>query len=252
MKIKNIRASIHSTAITVPLLEGKVQGYGREEQKEFVFCEVETDDGLSGIAVTGHFLARSVVVALKSYFLPVVRGMDVRDIEAIHQKVLSKLNPRAMTGVVSSALSCLDIALWDIQGKAAGRSVAGLLANARTTVPAYVQFGFPQYDREQLAEAARLQVSKGFSAMKLIVAVDKKGWREDAIRVRRVRDAVGPDVDLMIDANYLFNPVEANLLCRAIEDCNITWFEEPLYQNDARALADLRAHTKIPIAAGQM
>ena len=60
------------------------------------------------------------------------------------------------------------------------------------------------------------------------------------------------DVDLMIDANYLFNPVEAKLLCRAIEECNITWFEEPLQQNDARALADLRAHTKIPIAAGQM
>jgi L-alanine-DL-glutamate epimerase-like enolase superfamily enzyme len=115
-----------------------------------------------------------------------------------------------------------------------------------------VTFGFPQYDREQLAEAAKLQLSLGFSAMKLVVGVDKKGWREDAIRVRAVRDAVGSDVDLMIDANYLFNPVQAKLLCRAIEDCNITWFEEPLQQNDARALADLRAHTNIPIAAGQM
>ena len=63
---------------------------------------------------------------------------------------------------------------------------------------------------------------------------------------------MGGNVDLMIDANYLFNPVQAKLLCRAIEDCNITWFEEPLHQNDARALADLRAHTNIPIAAGQM
>ena len=252
MKIREIRASVHSSTIAIPLLAGKVDGYGREEQKEFVFCEVETDDGLSGIAVTGHFLARAVVLALKSYVLPVVRDMDVRDIEAIHQRIGAKLNPRAMTGVISSALSCLDIALWDIQGKATGRSVAGLLGNARTTVPAYVTFGFPQYNREQLVEAAKLQVSKGFSAMKLIVAVDKKGWREDAIRVRKVRDAVGPDVDLMIDANYLFNPVEAKLLCRAIEDCDITWFEEPLHQNDARALADLRAHTKIPIAAGQM
>jgi L-alanine-DL-glutamate epimerase-like enolase superfamily enzyme len=157
-----------------------------------------------------------------------------------------------MTGVISSALSCLDIALWDIQGKAAGRTVAGLLGNARTTLPAYVTFGFPQYDREQLCEAAKLQLSEGFTAIKLIVGVDKKGWREDAIRVRAVRDAVGDDVDIMIDANYLFNPVQAKLLCRAIEECNITWFEEPLQQNDARALADLRAHTKIPIAAGQM
>ena len=87
-----------------------MEGYGREEQKEFVFCEVETDDGLTGIAITGHFLARSVVTALKLYVLPTVRDMDVRDLEAIHQKVFQKLNPRAMTGVVSSALSCLDIA----------------------------------------------------------------------------------------------------------------------------------------------
>ena len=73
MKIREIRASVHSSTIAVPLLKGKVQGYGREEQKEFVFCEVETDDGLSGLAITGHFLARSVVVALRSYLLPVVR-----------------------------------------------------------------------------------------------------------------------------------------------------------------------------------
>jgi L-alanine-DL-glutamate epimerase-like enolase superfamily enzyme len=252
VQIKDLRASIHTSTITVPLLEDKVDGYGREEQKEFVFCEVETSDGLCGIAITGHFLAAAVVAALKLYLLPAVRGMDARDIEAIHQKILSKLNPRAMTGVISSALSCLDIALWDIQGKAVGRTVAGLLGNAKTTVPAYVTFGFPQYDRDQLVEAARLQISKGFSALKLIVGVDKKGWREDAYRVRAVRDAVGADVDLMIDANYLFNPVDAKLLCRSIEDCNITWFEEPLHQNDARALADLRAHTNIPIAAGQM
>src|SRR3979411_1740993 len=243
---------MHTSTISDPLLERKVHGYGREEQKEFVFCEVETDDGLTGLAITGHFLARSVVVALKCYVLPELFNMDVRDTEAIHQKIWSKLNPRAMTGVISSALSCLDIALWDIHGKAVGRSVAGLLGNARTTIPAYVTFGFPQYDREQLAEAAKLQLSRGFTAMKLIVGVDKKGWREDAVRVRAVRDAVGGDVHLMIDANYLFNPVQAKLLCRAIEDCNITWFEEPLHQNDARALADLRAHTKIPLAAGQM
>ncbi len=221
MKIKEIRASIHTSTISVPLLERKVQGYGREEQKEFVFCEVETASGLSGLAITGHFLARSVVDALKLYVFPVVRDMDVRDIEAIHQKIWARLNPRAMTGVISSALSCLDIAMWDIQGKAANRSVAGLLGNARTSVPAYVTYGFPQYDREQLAEAAKLQVSKGFSALKLVVAVDKKGWREDAARIRAVRDAVGCNIDIMIDANYLFNPV-------------------------------LRAHTKIPIAAGQM
>ncbi len=252
VRIRDIRASIHTVSIDIPLIEGKVAGYGREEQKEFVVCEVVTDDGVSGFGLTGHFLAGAVVEALHRHFLPAVRGMDPRDGEAIHQTVLRKLNPRAMTGVISSALSCLDIACWDIAGKLAGRTVAQLLGGSRSTVPAYCTFGFPQYDREQLAEAARLHVANGFSALKLVVAVDKKGWREDAARVRAVREAVGDGVDIMIDANYLFSPVEAKMLCRAIEDCDITWFEEPLHQNDARALADLRAHTAIPVAAGQM
>jgi L-alanine-DL-glutamate epimerase-like enolase superfamily enzyme len=252
MKIKDIRASVHTTSIDVPLLTGKVSGYGREEQREFVFCEVETDEGLTGVALTGHFLARSVVVALERHFLPVVRDMDPAEIEAVHQRVWHMLNPRAMTGVVSSALSLLDIAMWDIKGKQAGRSVASLLGGARTKLPTYVTFGFPQYDRDTLAAAARLQLEAGFSALKLVVAVDKGGWREDAARVRTVREAVGDDVDIMIDANYLFTPTEAKFLCRAIEEYGITWFEEPLHQNDARAMADLRAHTRIPLAAGQM
>lgn len=252
VKITAIRATRHTASIEVPLIEGKVAGYGREEQKEFVFCEVETDRGTSGFGLTGHFLARSVVEALERHILPLVKGMDPRDVERLHQRIGSKLNPRAMTGVISSALSCLDIACWDIAGKLVGRTVAELLGGCRTSVPAYVTYGFPQYDREQLVEAARLHVRSGFKALKLVVAVDKGGWREDARRVRAVRDGIGDDIDIMIDANYLFDPVEAKLLCRAIEDCGITWFEEPLHQNDARALADLRAHTKIPLAAGQM
>ena len=252
VKITAIRATRHTASIEVPLIEGKVAGYGREEQKEFVFCEVETDRGTSGFGLTGHFLARSVVEALERHILPLVKGMDPRDVERLHQRIGSKLNPRAMTGVISSALSCLDIACWDIAGKLVGRTVADLLGGCRTSVPAYVTYGFPQYDREQLVEAARLHVRSGFKALKLVVAVDKGGWREDARRVRAVRDGIGDDIDIMIDANYLFDPVEAKLLCRAIEDCGITWFEEPLHQNDARALADLRAHTKIPLAAGQM
>ncbi|MFI6996509.1 mandelate racemase/muconate lactonizing enzyme family protein [Nocardia sp. NPDC050175] len=252
MRIKDIRASVHTTSIDVPLLSERVSGYGREEQREFVFCEVETDEGLTGVALTGHFLARAVVVALEQHFLPVVVDMDPRELEAIHQRVWRKLNPRTMTGVVSSALSLLDIALWDINGKAAGRSVASLLGGARTEVPVYVTFGFPQYDRETLCAAAQLQLDQGVTALKLVVAVDEGGWREDAARIHAVRDAVGPDVDLMIDANYLFTPTEAACLCRAIEDANLTWFEEPLHQNDARAMADLRRHTRIPLAAGQM
>src|SRR5690606_26058847 len=92
MKIMDIRASLHGFSIEIPLIEGKVQGYGRAEQTHFVFCQVETDEGHVGYGLTGHFLARSVIVALEQHVLPVVRGMDVRDIERIHQTVWKELN----------------------------------------------------------------------------------------------------------------------------------------------------------------
>ena len=245
MKIKSIKAGLHRFSAQMPLL-------AKPTESKIVSCEIETDDGYAGFGLTGgNNLPSAVVAAIEKEFLPVVKGMDPRYTEAIHEKVWWHLNQRTMTGVVSSALSCIDIACWDIHGKLVGRSVAQLLGGARDWAPTYCTFGFHQYDREQLVEAAKLQVKNGHRRLKMVVAVDKRGWQEDAVRVRMVRDAVGPDVELMMDANYMFNPVDARLLCRAIDDCNLTWFEEPVYQNDTRALADLRRFTKTPIAAGQ-
>ncbi len=79
MKIKNIQASIHTVDIEIPLA-GKIEGYGRAEQRHFVLAQVETDDGLTGIGLTGHFLSRSVVAALETDMLDCVRDMDARDL----------------------------------------------------------------------------------------------------------------------------------------------------------------------------
>jgi L-alanine-DL-glutamate epimerase-like enolase superfamily enzyme len=246
MKIKDIRAAVHTFPVTVPLIDHPI------ENRKIVFCEVETDEGVIGYGMTGHFLPTAVVAALKDDFLPLVKDMDPRDTEAIHHKTWWKLNPRAMTGVFSSALSVLDIACWDIHGKQAGRTCAQLMGGCRDWAPAYSTFGFPEYTMEQLVEAAKRQIKAGFTRLKMVVAVHPKGWSEDAKRIRALRQTVGDEIELMCDANYNFSPVEAKMFLRAVEDCNLTWFEEPLHQNDARALHDLRLGTKTPIAAGQM
>jgi L-alanine-DL-glutamate epimerase-like enolase superfamily enzyme len=247
MKIVGIEATAHHIEVPLPLFTRNIV------TRRIVFCKVQTDEGITGYGLTGgQFLPWSVVAALENDFLDTVRGMDPRDTEAIHEKVWWALNMRTFTGVVSFALSALDIACWDIKGKASGRTVAQMLGGCRDWAPAYVTFGFPIYDREQLVEAAKLQVAEGVTRLKMVVGVDKGGWAEDARRVRAVREAIGPDVELMLDANYKFSPVDAKQLCRAIEDCAITWFEEPVYANDVRAMADLRQHTGIPLAAGQM
>ena len=246
MKIKNVKASVHRFPVTIPLIDEPI------ENRKVVICEVETDDGIIGWGLTGTFLTSAVVAALEKHIFPVVKDMDPRDTEAIHSAVWWTLNPRTMTGVISNALSALDIALWDIHGKAAGRTIAELLGGHRDWAETYITFGFPQYDRDQLVECANIFIGEGHTRLKLVVAVDEGGWQEDARRIRHLRKAVGDDIELKIDANYVFTPVEARMLCRAVEDCNLTWFEEPLRQNDARALADLRRDTRIPIAAGQM
>ncbi|MEP7328209.1 MAG: mandelate racemase/muconate lactonizing enzyme family protein [Betaproteobacteria bacterium] len=246
MRIADIQASVHEFPVTIPLIEKPVESW------KVVFCQVETDEGIVGWGMTGHVQPHAVVAAIEHYVFPAVRGLDPRDTERVHGAVWWSENSRTSTGAITSALSAVDIALWDIQGKIANRTVAELLGGHRDYAPTYVTFGFPRYDQDQLVECARNLVREGHRRLKIVVAVDKGGWAEDARRVRAVRDAVGPDVDLMIDANMMFNPLDARLLCREIEDCRLTWFEEPLYQNDARALADLRRLGGVPIAAGQM
>ena len=246
MQIAKITASVHQFPIHLPMIDKPL------EHRVLVFCEVETDEGHKGCGVTGAFLPWATVDAIEREIFPAIQGMDPRDTEAVHAKVWWSVNPRAYTGVVSNALSAIDIALWDIRGKESGRTVAQLMGGHSDRASTYITFGYPFFDRDQLVEYARKFVAEGNTRLKMVVANDRGGWREDARRIRAVRDAVGDDIDLMIDANYRFPPVEARMLCRAVEDCNLTWFEEPLHQNDARALADLRAHTNIPIAAGQM
>jgi L-rhamnonate dehydratase len=171
----------------------------------------------------------------------------------VHHRLKKVLSNRGlMTGVNLQALSCLDIALWDLIGKQAGRSVAQLLGGFRTQAPVYWTYGFGIYDIDQLVELAKRLVTEGNRCLKVLVATAKEGWRGDVERVRRVRAAVDDGVELAIDANEGFELGQAMALCRALEDLGLAWFEDPLRNNDPRDLAQLRRHTGIPVAAGQM
>jgi L-alanine-DL-glutamate epimerase-like enolase superfamily enzyme len=246
MKITDIKASLHRNEIDLP-------GIGKSiESRSFVFVEVETDEGISGFGITGQFLPWAVIAAIRDHILPVIKGLDPYHTERIHADIWRKINNRAYTGVISNALSAIDIALWDIRGKKEGRTICELMGGFRDWAPTYTTFGYPFFDEDQLAEYGKKFVAEGHRALKMVVGEPSRTWQDEARRVHAARDAIGPDVQLMIDSNCYFNPHEARLLCRAIEDCNLTWFEEPVQQNDARALADLRQHTSIPIAAGQM
>lgn len=233
--------------IFLPLFEEPV------DYRNHVFCEVETDEGHVGYGMTARFLAPAVAVTLTNDILPVVKDMDPRDLEAIHDRVARVVSERGiMTGVNLATVSCLDIALWDIIGKQAGRTVAQLLGGFRDYATVYMTFGFGNYDRDQLVELARDLVASGHKRLKMLAAVSNQGWRRDAARIRYVRDAIGDDVELALDANESYSLDQAMSISRAVEDCNIAWFEDPVHRNEVRDLAHLRRHSTIPLAAGQM
>jgi L-alanine-DL-glutamate epimerase-like enolase superfamily enzyme len=252
MKIDHIEATVHAAASKIPLLDRAVEDYRDGPARPFVACRVTTNDGRVGYGFTGRFLARQVARTLEDDVLPAIRGLDASNPAAVQALLLDKLNPRGMTGVVMGAASALDIALWDLKGQAEDRGIASLLGGARQSVPVYLTFGMPQYDRQGLAEAARLALGDGYRLLKMVVAVDPGGWREDASRIQAVAAAVGDRAEIIIDANEGFDEPEARLLVREIGDCPIAWFEEPVRGNDPAALARLRKDTGMRIGAGQM
>jgi L-rhamnonate dehydratase len=249
VQISRVEASYLTNVPTTPppLLDGP-------SRASVIIVEIETDNGIIGYGATGGPLPWSIVEFINRQARPFLLGQDPMLTERIWHQMQRHFNQRTLTGVWSSGISAIDIALWDIKGKALGQPVWRLLGGAQNPVPAYITFGLPAYSKEQLAEAARYWIQEqGQDKLKMVVGVigNSQAPEEDAERVAAVREAVGPKVQLMMDANYLMSAHHALRLCKLCEPLDMTWFEEPVYQNDARLLADLRRQTTIPIAAGQ-
>jgi L-alanine-DL-glutamate epimerase-like enolase superfamily enzyme len=256
MKIVRVAA----TALNVPL-RIVLPGIDRMASLEACFVEVETDSGIVGHGLGA--ITRETVIAeiVNRVIAPAIMGEDPLAHERIWDKLYWTLTPRGQTGFGAQALSAVDVALWDIKGKALGQPVWRLLGGARARVPLYATFGFNFFSREELAAAAKLWVSQGYRRLKMVVgheALRRRDQRplaevvrEDAARVEAVRDAVGPDIALYIDANCSLDLHHAALLAEMVKPCRISFFEEPITQNDALQMRELRRRTGMPLACGQ-
>jgi L-rhamnonate dehydratase len=245
VEIAEVNATTHKIPIEVPLLD-------KSRERLVVFTEVRTDSGIVGYGLTGKRQWFAVRELINKEIAPILKSKSALRTEQIWHELQQELNPRVQTGVWSSAVSSIDIALWDIKGKYLEEPVWKLLGGAQNPVPAYITFGLKGYDKEQLAEVANDFASQGEDKLKMKVGInDATDPNEDAVRVAAVREAIGPDVELMIDANYEFSINTALELCNRLESYDITWFEEPVYGNDVNLLTNLRKRTTIPLAAGQ-
>ena len=154
-------------------------------------------------------------------------------------------------GITTRVISGIDIALWDVKGKAANRPVYKLLGGFTNKVPVYIAGGYYEEDKglEELATEMDTAVSMGPRAIKM--KIGGAPINEDVERIRVVREAVGPDVKVMVDANCAYRYYEAIKIARKMEKYDIFWFEEPVNPDDYEGHRLISRATAIPIATGE-
>jgi L-rhamnonate dehydratase len=255
VKISRITAHVLRVPFSLPLIEATRYAIG-------AFVEIETDNGLLGHAFSTQPMAFGVADFIRRDVQAAVIGMDALRPEAVRAVLYHRLGEKIVVGAWASAASLVDIALWDIRGKALDQPIWKLLGGARARCPIYVTFGLPSYSLEELVEAARMQIRDGHTQLKMAVAEGANADAvmdgqptdddiiEDAARIRYLREALGDGITLMIDANKRPRLTQAAHLARLVEPFDVAWFEDPLIQADPRLLAQLRRKTSIPIAAG--
>ncbi|MBN1401367.1 MAG: mandelate racemase/muconate lactonizing enzyme family protein [Anaerolineae bacterium] len=218
-----------------------------------LLVQVSTDEGIAGWGeVFCHDGWPAVVALLEQVYAPLILGRDPLAREAIWEQLYNWTRDYGQKGLTIAALSGVDIALWDILGKAAGLPVYRLLGGERERIQAYAT-GLYRTRRSMaapsvLAEEASLYVAQGFRAVKLKVGF---GVETDLRNVQTVRQAIGDDVRLMVDANHAYDAATAIALGRAIEGYDIGWFEEPVVPENVAGYCAVRRALDIPIAGGE-
>ena len=248
MKITGIR----TMTVDVPLEEPVITAIHDIRSIGYVLVFVDTDAEVTGeghlFSLPARYLAP--LEAMTTVLGQSLIGEDAHRVEGLWHKLWTEVNFVGHKGVPLFALSALDMALWDARGKALGQPVHRLLGSCRDAVPAYHSGGlWLSRSRDELVAEAKKFLKQGFRAMKM--RLGKPRWQEDVERAEAVRDAVGPDIRLMVDANQGLDVRHALRLGRALEPVNLDWFEEPVPAYDVAGHAALAAALDTPIATGE-
>lgn len=215
--------------------------------------EVRTDAGVSGLGLGVGLLPTGgeyVVKALVELLREAIIGQDPLD----HERLWDSLwQPKLLgrRGVETRILSMIDIALWDIKAKVAGLPLYKLLGGYKPALTAYIAGGYYEdgKDNAALADEMLEYLSYGVSAVKM--KIGRLPVHQDVARVEAVRNAVGPDVKLLTDANGAYSVAEARRIAKALEPLDVFWFEEPVLPDNYRGHAAVAESTSVPIAAGE-
>ena len=249
MKITDVITHQLSVNVDEPFTSSRGWVY---KTKGALVVEIRSDEGVTG---WGDCYGPSAVckAIVDTLLKPSLIGKDPFDVEVIWEALYNKVKDYGLTGMTISGISGVDIALWDIIGKACKQPVHKLLGGAfRTRVEAYATgLYFKNMDRlnEEAVEEARGYAEQGFRAIKMKIGLGS--LKKDIERVAAVRQAIGTDVKLMVDANHCFNVPQAISIGRELEQLDVHWFEEPISPEDLDGYVELRGHLDIAIAGGE-
>ncbi|MFT2008870.1 mandelate racemase/muconate lactonizing enzyme family protein [Pontibacter sp. 13R65] len=216
----------------------------------FIVLRIQLESGVVGESylLSFQYSPAAIAGALKDVGAMVV-GEQVYDTVKVFEKINAANEYFGLEGINRWAQGAYNIAMWDAWCKTLGQPVWKVLGASRTKVPIYGSGGWISYSVEELIGEVSDYKSRGFKAVK--IKVGKPDWKEDLERLRLVREAVGNDISIMMDANQGMNVPTALMLARAARELNIHWFEEPIDHTDFQGYQLLRNQAGISLAMGE-
>ena len=246
MKIADIRTHVLEAKLDRPF------GWSFDSNNMRTSCivEITSDDGLVGWGECfgPARLNAAVIGAFRKHLI----GADPIATDVLWQTLYNRFRDQGQKGLVVTALSGVDIALWDLKGKAFNAPIHRLMGGPmRTKVQAYATGTYRLEEGDPfdyIIREVRGYVAEGFHAVKLKIGRDLE---EDIALIKAVRQEIGPDIQLMLDANHGYDAIDAIALGRRVADQDIAWFEEPVVPEDLASYREVKAGQPIPVAGGE-
>lgn len=246
-------SSVKVHLVSEPVTSGFADATRKVESVGYVIVRVITDTGLEGIGLTYHEVGGEATRDLIEYNMTArLIGRDPLETEVIYADFVQYLRGVGRKGLMFCALSAVDMALWDLKGKIFDLPLYRLLGGNKTRVPVYASGGWTSYSDDELVAEARRMVGEGYRMIKLKVGVEGgRNPRHDVQRVAKVREAIGPDIGLMLDANNCWSAATAAQFSNRLVDFDIMFLEEPVFADDIPGLAQFKRSTDLPLATGE-
>lgn len=219
----------------------------------FTIVKLTTEQGREGIGVTYNEVGGDAVKCLiENSIAPEIIGRTPFETEKIWYEMFGYLRGVGRKGVTFCALSAVDIAMWDLKGKILGMPLYRVFGGTSNRVKVYGSGGWTSYDDDELVEDMKMMVGRGFDAIKFKVGVEGgTNYKRDVIRVGKVREAVGPDICIMLDANNCWDASTGARFANEVKQYDVAYLEEPVFADDIPGLIKYKRSTDLPLASGE-